>query len=246
MNLSYYATVKDNFIRDGHATIPRLYTDAEICEMIRIIDLNAHADMPSEKTQKVFAIRQCLKKIPELTSLIYNNNFKKLVQEVFGKDYFIVKSIYFDKPEEANWFVAYHQDMMITVAEKTEIDGYGPWSNKPGQYTVQPPVELLERMYTVRIHLDDTDAQNGALKVISGSHIQGVYRPELIDWNTNKEVQCFVPAGGAMLMKPLLLHSSARSIGQKRRRVLHIELSNQDLPQPLEWSEKLELNGLNP
>lgn len=244
MNSSNYTTVKDSFIRDGYATIPRLYTDKEVCEMIRIIDLNTHSDKSSEKIQNVFAIRQCLKKIPELTSVIYNNNFKQLVSQVFGKDYFIVKSIYFDKPEEANWFVAYHQDLMITVTEKAEIDGYGPWSNKPGQFTVQPPVELLERMYTVRIHLDDTDAQNGALKVIPGSHVQGVYRPELIDWNTTKEIQCLVPAGGVMLMKPLLLHSSARSMGKKRRRVLHIELSNQDLPQPLEWSEKLKITGL--
>lgn len=244
MNPSNYTSVKDNFNRDGYATILHLYTDGEVCEMIRIIDAHAQAEVHSGKTKKIFAIRQCLKSIPELTSVIYNDPFRQLVSQVFGKDYFIVKSIYFDKPEDANWFVAYHQDLMITVADKAEMADYGPWSNKTGQYTVQPPVALLKQIYTLRIHLDDTDAKSGALKVIPGSHLQGISRPELIDWNTTKEEECCVPAGGAMLMKPLLLHSSARSTGQKRRRVIHIEFCNATLPQPLQWSEKLAIAHL--
>jgi ectoine hydroxylase-related dioxygenase (phytanoyl-CoA dioxygenase family) len=35
---------------------------------------------------------------------------------------------------------------------------------------------------TVRIHLDDTDENNGALRVVPKSHLKGIYRPETIDW----------------------------------------------------------------
>jgi hypothetical protein len=39
-------------------------------------------------------------------------------------------------------------------------------------------------------------------------------------------------------MKPLLFHASNKTTNNERRRVLHIEFSNQELPDGLEWSEK--------
>ncbi|WP_196992694.1 hypothetical protein [Panacibacter microcysteis] len=53
------------------------------------------------------------------------------------------------------------------------------------------------------------------------------------------EVTCRVPKGGVMLMKPLLLYSSGRTVNNKRRRVIHIEFTSAELPGGLEWSEKL-------
>jgi ectoine hydroxylase-related dioxygenase (phytanoyl-CoA dioxygenase family) len=134
----------------------------------------------------------------------------------------VVKSIYFDKPEQSNWFVAYHQDLTISVDRKLSLEGFGPWTVKQDQFAVQPPFEVLEKGFTIRIHLDDTDQHNGALNVIPKSHLKGIYRPETIDWTSEKEVSCAVPAGGIMIMKPLLLHSSARTTNGKRRRVIHI------------------------
>ena len=151
----------------------------------------------------------------------------------------MVKSIYFDKPGASNWFVAYHQDLMISVDQKAAVPGFGPWSVKGNQYAVQPPLPILESNFTIRIHLDDTDKANGALRVISGSHQKGIYRPETIDWNKEKEVTCNIPKGGIMLMHPLLLHASSRTTNDKRRRVIHIEFSNMSLPEPLQWSEQL-------
>ena len=95
----------------------------------------------------------------------------------------------------------------------------------------------MENIFTIRIHLDDTDENNGALKVIEKSHLKAVYRPETIDWNTEKETVCNVKSGGVMLMKPLLLHSSGKTTNQNRRRVIHIEFSNQLLPKNLNWAE---------
>jgi ectoine hydroxylase-related dioxygenase (phytanoyl-CoA dioxygenase family) len=91
----------------------------------------------------------------------------------------------------------------------------------------------LERNFTIRIHLDDTDRNNGALKVIPGSHRKGVYRPETIDWSKETEAICEVPAGGIMIMRPLLLHASNRTNNHARRRVIHIEFSNTALPEDL-------------
>ena len=46
------------------------------------------------------------------------------------------------------------------------VEGYGPWTVKQNQYAVQPPLDILENNFTIRIHLDDTDENNGALRVI--------------------------------------------------------------------------------
>jgi len=42
-----------------------------------------------------------------------------------------------------------------------------------------------------------------------------------------------------MLMKPLLLHSSGRTVNNNQRRVVHIEFSRQPLPDGLQWAEQL-------
>jgi hypothetical protein len=68
-----------------------------------------------------------------------------------------VRAIYFDKSSDANWLVPWHQDLTLALRERLESPGFGPWSVKDGIPHVQPPVELLERMLTVRIHFDDAD-----------------------------------------------------------------------------------------
>lgn len=222
----------------GFAIIPDIYTAAEVQAMLHIIS-QADTSRPTfRKTADLFAVRQALKEMPALTPILFNKRLKSLINDHFGEGYFVVKSIYFDKPGQSNWFVAWHQDLTISVKEKMEVPGFGPWTVKQGQYAVQPPLSILEDNFTLRIHLDDTDEQNGALKVIAGSHRKGVYRPETINCNEETEISCAVPAGGVMIMKPLLLHASGRSTNEKNRRVLHIEFSKTTLPMPLQWSEK--------
>jgi ectoine hydroxylase-related dioxygenase (phytanoyl-CoA dioxygenase family) len=97
----------------------------------------------------------------------------------------------------------------------------------------------LEDNFTIRIHLDNTDEANGALKVIPASHLKGIYRPDTIDWAIENEKSCSVKKGGVMFMKPLLLHSSSRTTNNNKRRVLHIEFSRSALPDNLNWAERI-------
>lgn len=225
----------------GFTIIDGLYSNREIAAMIAAID-RADGDKDTfRSTADLFAIRQLLKEIPELKPLVFNASLQQLIHDFFGPGYFIVKSIYFDKPEKSNWYVAYHQDLTIAVAEKIQLEHFGPWTVKQNQYAVQPPVALLERNFTIRIHLDDTDAGNGALKVIEASHLKKIYRPETIDYDAEQETGCPVAKGGIMIMKPLLLHSSGRSTSGRRRRVIHIEFSDQVLPAGLTWAEQQEI-----
>lgn len=224
----------------GFTVINHVFTSTEVAQLIDVIQQADHTKATFRKTNDLFAIRQFLKEIPGAASLILTQKLSEIITRLFGEGYRVVKSIYFDKPGASNWFVAYHQDLTISVKEKVDVAGFGPWSVKQDQYAVQPPLPILENNFTIRLHLDDTDENNGALRVIPGSHRKGIYRAEAIDWNVESEVYCNVLKGGIMIMRPLLLHASSRTNNNQRRRVAHIEFSNQPLPAALRWSEVLE------
>lgn len=227
--------------KNGYAILEELYTETEIQQLLAIIENTDTTADTFRKSENLFAIRQFLKEIPETLPTLMNTKLQSTLHEMFGKDYFAVKSIYFDKPPASNWFVAYHQDLTISVDKKLDIEGYGPWTVKQNQFAVQPPLDILENIFTLRIHLDDTDENNGALKVIPGSNTKKIYRPETVDWTIETEVACNISKGSAMLMKPLLLHSSGRTTNNNRRRVIHIEFSNKELPEGLSWAERMNI-----
>ncbi len=151
----------------------------------------------------------------------------------------LVRSLLFDKTPDENWPVAWHQDTTIAVAEQLEVAGYGPWSFKDGAVHVQPPARLLAQMISLRVHLDDTPPENGALRVIPGSHRHGRLSTEAIqELRHQPEVVCSCAPGDVLLMQPLILHASRRAAEPARRRVLHYEYAPGDALDPrLRWAE---------
>ncbi len=233
---------RNHFAEQGYVVIPNIFSTIETENIKQVIEQSDKSKETFRKSADLFAIRQFLKELPDAVSHILNTCLVNTVREIFGQDYFITKSIYFDKPGASNWYVAYHQDLTISVDNKIETEGFGPWTTKQNQFAVQPPLVFLENNFTIRIHLDETNEDNGALKVIPGSHKKGIWRADKINLNLEQENICPVPAGGIMLMHPLLMHASGRTINNKQRRVIHIEFSNKELPGNLNWSEKIILN----
>ncbi len=221
----------------GYTVIEDVFDEAAVAAIIDAIGQADSSHPAFRKTQDLFAIRQFLRVVPGVQVQVFTPALLHIIHALFGPDYFPVKSIYFDKPGQSNWFVAWHQDLTISVDKRIQLEGFGPWTVKHNQYAVQPPLDILEHNYTIRIHLDDTNEKNGALKVIPGSHLRGVQRPELLDLQATPEVSCPVKKGGIMIMRPLLLHASSRSTGGSNRRVVHIEFTDRRLPEGLQWSE---------
>lgn len=225
----------------GHATLPALYTPAEVAALLACVESAPAANPNFRRSQDVFAMRNLLGEIPALGPLLATPALRRLLDELFPKGCHLTKAIYFDKPAGSNWLVAWHQDLMINVAQRADRPGYGPWTAKAGWVAVQPPAAVLENTVTLRLHLDDCDATNGALKVVPGSHRRGVVLAETIASHTATASVCAVPAGGVLLMKPLLLHASNRSTSTRPRRVIHLEFSAEELPAGLAWRERLAL-----
>src|SRR5688572_451281 len=115
-----------------------------------------------QRAGKAFGIRNLLNVVPFTRELANSTACRALVEPILGREARVVRGIYFDKHKDANWKVAWHQDMTIAVRERIEVEGYGPWSVKAGIHHAQPPVSILENMLTVRLHLDDTNEANGA------------------------------------------------------------------------------------
>ena len=230
---------------EGFLIINNVFSENEIENIISLIENKTTDNQESatfRKSQDLFAIRQFHKEVPETLPVIFNKKLQEIIEYTFGEGFFITKSIYFDKPEKSNWFVAYHQDLTISVDQKIEVENFENWTVKQNQFAVQPPAEILENNFTIRIHIDKTTKDNGALKVINNSHSKGILRIENLDFEKEKETICEVEKGGIMIMKPLLFHASNKTTNNERRRVIHIEFSKQQLPSGLEWSEKMVLN----
>lgn len=175
----------------------------------------------------------------EIATLASSKPFLELLRPYIENEPRAVRAIYFDKSPETNWLVPWHQDLTIAVREKIDVPGFQPWSMKNEIPHVQPPAELLEKMLTLRVHLDDTDATNGALRVLPGTHRSGRLSVDQITElaASGTEFLCEVQAGDALLMRPLLVHASSRSASNRHRRILHIEYASFKLPGGLEWNE---------
>jgi predicted DNA-binding transcriptional regulator YafY len=223
----------------GSAILDNFYTTKEVRRILAILHRATSDPLRFPKSDQLFAIRCLLKEIPALKPLLFNLNLTRLVKEGFGEGYFLTKAIYFDKPPHSNWYVAWHQDVPVNVKEKIETEGFYGWTNKLGLISVCPPLNYLQSAISVRIHLDDTDELNGALKVLPKTHHQVMSVEEIANTRENTEAKwCRVKQGGVHVMKPLTLHSSSRSVDQRHRRIIHLEFNNQELPGNLEWLEK--------
>lgn len=190
-----------------------------------------------EKNGAAYGIRNLLNLVPEVRELAESEKVKVLIAKVLGENAKPVRAIFFDKTKDANWRVPWHQDLTIAVREKRETSGFLAWTKKAGIYHVQPPVSILEKMIAVRIHLDDADETNGALKVIPESHKNGRLSPAEIQIlrKANKSELCGIKRGEAFLMRPLLVHASSKGTQPKHRRVIHVEFSEENLPNGLEF-----------
>ncbi|WKZ59133.1 MAG: WYL domain-containing protein [Cyclobacteriaceae bacterium] len=207
---------------------------------VNLIKGTIHNYLKENSYAEPHGIRNVFIKIPALSKVIFNTNLQMILSRI-SKSFFLTKAIYFDKSPEANWYVTWHQDTTINVKERIETEGFTCWTKKSIGYSVCPPEEVLQQTVTFRIHLDDTNEQNGALKVVPGSHNKKLSPSEiqLITQNSIPFV-CDVGICGIHIMKPLLLHASSKATKQKHRRVIHLEFNTLELPNGLKWAEKID------
>lgn len=150
-----------------------------------------------------------------------------------------VRVILFDKRDSINWALGLHQDRTIAVKRRVDTEGFGPWSVKAGQLHVQPPQSIIDAMITVRVHLDDVEADNAPLDILLGSHRKGRLTEEGITAlaETVEPFSCVARRGDVWAYSTAIVHGSraVRATG-RRRRVLQIDYSAETLSGGLAWA----------
>lgn len=225
--------ILDHLSVDGFAVVDPLLDADELAGLAEAIEF-----VPTIP-EKRGGVRGLLAKSRPVLELACHGPAHAVAKEVLGFRARPVKATLFDKTEASNWPVPFHQDLTIAVEKRIKVEGFGPWSVKEGVVHVQAPVNVLQSIVAVRLHLDDADADNGALRLVPRSHRLGRLSASEISEVRSRlgEEICPIKAGGALLLSPLLLHASSRSTVPGRRRVIHIDYTAIDLPGGLRWVE---------
>jgi len=219
---------------NGFEVIENVYSEREVNEILKLVEFKG--------IENKFGIREFLVDNPEITEKVFTNRLIEIIERISPNCDKSIKSIYFDKPPSVNWIVNWHQDLTINLKNKKEVEDFKNWRVTDKRTVVQPSREILENIFTIRIHLDDCTKENGALRLIKKSHKSGVI--DIKKWMKTKEGEekiCEVKKGGILIMKPLILHSSRRTENRKNRRVIHVEFTDKELPMGLNWKEKIEI-----
>ncbi len=224
--------------RDGYALVPEALDADLLAGLVTTVE-SVKEGVGVRSRDGIYAIRNLLHLAPGVKRALESPVVKSIVESALGAEAFLVGGLYFDKHPDANWKIPWHQDATITVREKADVTGFGPWTMKAGIQHVQAPPFVLYDLLTLRLHLDGCEEQQGALRVIPASHNFGRLPTDSIPQFTRGSHEiCCVPKGGLLAMKPLLLHSSPASVNGGHRRVIHLDFAARALPAPLEWHEK--------
>jgi ectoine hydroxylase-related dioxygenase (phytanoyl-CoA dioxygenase family) len=221
---------------DGFAVVDDVVSADEISRLISALE---RAEIPRSKRAEVVYGARNLLAVSAVKELASAPKIMSLVEPVLGPSALAVRALFFDKTPGANWPIPYHQDLSIAVAKRVDLPGWQHWTCKAGVFQVQPPVEVLSKMLTVRIHLDDCGLDNGPLRIFPGSHLGGrLSHGQIIDLRRSRqEIACAAPAGSALFMRPLLVHASSPAEHPSHRRVVHIEFSSDLEPcDELKWA----------
>lgn len=150
-----------------------------------------------------------------------------------------VRVVGFDKNDEVNWSLGWHQDRVVAVRDRVDLPGFSAWTRKAGVWHAEPPLDYLKSMFFLRVHLDDADAENGPLEIALGSHRAGrVLSEDAADVAVcgDREV-CIARRGDVLAASALILHRSASSRSSSPRRAIRIDYATEPLPAPLEWAD---------
>jgi ectoine hydroxylase-related dioxygenase (phytanoyl-CoA dioxygenase family) len=206
--------------KQGFAMIPEVLGHSEINALIEEL---ARTELPRGRAGVRHAMR-----LPAVAALAHDARLIGIAQEVLGREAFPFRATLFDKSPTANWLVVWHQDTALPLQERREIPGWGPWSIKDGVIYAHAPANALSRVLALRLHLDDSAAENGPLRVLPNTHTLGVLNDQELHALSTRvaAVDCLVPHGGVLAMRPLIVHASSKSQSRASRRVLHIEYAS--------------------
>ena len=185
----------------------------------------ASAELSKQDLRRSRAGARHVLAVRSITELAQSSSLMEIARGLLGNAAIPFRATFFDKSQNSNWLVAWHQDTALPLAARNEIPSWGPWSTKDGVLYAHAPAETLEQVLALRVHLNDSTNKNGPLRVIPDTHKIGVLTDQEIRQRVGDSsgVECLAEVGGVVAMRPLLIHASSKSDSELPRRVLHVE-----------------------
>ena len=203
----------------GYSISEQAFSDRECDELLRALETFGARGRAGARHLMKNALIETTASDPRLLTI---------ARRSLGESAIPYRATLFEKSGHANWLVVWHQDTALPLATLNSSSEWGPWSRKAGVVYAHAPTWALSRTIALRVHLDASTTENGPLRVIPGSHADGVLSDEDVFAVARHQtpVDCIVPRGGVLAMRPLLIHSSSKSKADLPRRVLHIEYAD--------------------
>lgn len=223
----------------GFALIPQAISAGRAAELANTLSESLQAVIetgsPLASRGTVYAARNPLEVIGDPRELWRAGPLQALLAAALGLQFGLVRGLFFDKPPGRSWWLPWHKDLTIAVQDnQLPSTHFSRPTFKAGVPHVIAPVELLEQMLTIRLHLDEVTEENGPLRVIPGSHRTGT---EIVA-DGAEPATIFAQRGDALAMRPLIAHSSGDSHPgtARHRRILHLEFAAREvLPDGYRW-----------
>ena len=165
---------------------------------------------------------------PAIERVARDPRLLSIAARFLGGDATPYRATLFDKSPRNNWLIVWHQDTALPLRQRRDVPGWSAWSVKDGVVYAHAPASVLSRIIALRLHLDDSAADNGPLRVLPGTHAIGLLSDDDIARVAREvaPISCTAPAGAVVAMRPLLVHASSKAESDRPRRVLHIEYAD--------------------
>lgn len=201
----------------GYDVVGAVFDRAEMADTLASLDR-------STLVRTKAGVRHVLS-LPRVQQLAHDSRLVRLASSFIGPGAVPFRATLFDKSPRSNWLIVWHQDTALPLRDRFDDSSWGPWSTKGGLHYAHAPAWALESVIALRVQLDDSTATNGPLRVLPGTHRQGVLSDARVQQLAERmtAVECVTPSGGVIAMRPLTIHASSKSTDDTPRRVLHIE-----------------------
>lgn len=222
-------SLRESVEENGFVILPEVFAHASLDRLLQQINQLAP---PRSRA----GLRHALKFAP-VAAWARGPEMLELARTVLGPGAFPFRATLFDKSLEANWLVVWHQDTALPLRKRLDVPGWGPWSVKEGVAYAHAPTSALNQVVALRVGFDDSTVENGPLRVLPGTHALGVLSDDDVHEVASQleSVDCVVPKGGVLIMRPLIIHASSKSQAESPRRVLHVEYAASEfIAQPLQ------------
>lgn len=225
----------------GFCLLPQALDGALVDSLLQACEGAFHSEGQEVRARSsrghVYAARNLIRSVPLVRSFWRQDPLREFLTQHLGDDFGLVRVLFFDKPPDRTWGLAWHKDTAIAVRDHT----------LPSRQLIRPTVKagvphvvasdaVLQSMLTLRVHLDEVTDENGPLQVVPQSHRSGTSE----GLGVSQAVTIHAARGQVLAMRPLITHGSGSSQPgtSRHRRILHLEFAaDRNLPDGYEWHE---------